>query len=147
MSASASAADIVIDASVAVKWSVPEAHSAEARRFLDVRFRRHVPMLCYTEFGQTLWKKVHQRGEIDADDARQALRDFQRLPLEGHSTTSLLEPAFDIDLATGRTLYDSIYLALASALSCPLVTADQRLYNALQGGPFAGDLIWVADPI
>jgi len=52
-----------------------------------------------------------------------------------------LESDFNIAVATGRTVYDSIYLALATALGCKLVTADQRLYKALQGGPFAADVL------
>ena len=56
-------------------------------------------------------------------------------------------PAFEIALTTGRTVYDCHYLALAASLGCRLMTADQRLYNALQGGPFAADVLWVADPI
>jgi predicted nucleic acid-binding protein len=59
----------------------------------------------------------------------------------------LLEPAFDIALATGRTVYDSIYLALATALDFKLVTADQKLYNAIQNSSFASSIHWVADPI
>ena len=62
--------DVVIDASVGVKWFVPEVNSEDARRFLSARFRCHVPVLFLTEFGQTLWKKVYQRGELSADEGR-----------------------------------------------------------------------------
>ena len=57
--------DVVVDASVAVKWFVPENHSAEALRLLDARFRRHIPVLLHTEVGQTIWKKVYQRKEME----------------------------------------------------------------------------------
>jgi predicted nucleic acid-binding protein len=139
--------DLVVDASVAVKWFVPENHSAEAVRLLDARFRRHIPVLLHTEVGQTIWKKVHQRKEMDAGDARLILRALMMTTVEVHAVTPLIEPAFEIALATGRTVYDSIYLALATALCCKLVTADRKLYNALQGGPFANDVLWVASSI
>jgi predicted nucleic acid-binding protein len=58
-----------------------------------------------------------------------------------------LEPAFDITLATERTVYDSIYLALAIALDYKLVTADQKLYNAIRISPFASSILCVVDPI
>ena len=48
-------------------------------------------------------------------------------------------------MVTGRTSYDSIYLALADSLSTKVVTADRRLYNALQGGPYARLILWVED--
>jgi predicted nucleic acid-binding protein len=138
--------DVVVDASVAVKWFVPENYSAEAIRLLDVAFRRHIPVLLYSEVGQTIWKKVNRRKEIDAAEGRSIVRGLMITPLELHDVTPLLEPAFDIALATGRTVYDSIYVALAVALGCKLVTADRKLYNALRGGPFTDDIVWVADP-
>jgi predicted nucleic acid-binding protein len=67
--------------------------------------------------------------------------------MDSYPVNTLLEPAFDIALATGRTVYDSIYLALATALDCKLVTADQKFFNAIQNSPFASSVLWVADPI
>ena len=139
--------DLVVDASVAVKWFVPEIYSAEALRLLDAGVRRHIPVLLHTEVGQTIWKKVYQRKEIVPADGRSILRGLMVTPLDVHAVTPLVEPAFDIALTTGRTVYDSIYVALAVALGCKFVTADQKLYNALQASAFAADVAWVADPI
>jgi predicted nucleic acid-binding protein len=139
--------DVVPDASVVVMWYVPEVHSVEARRYLAAQFRRHVPVLLFVEVGQTIWKKVHQRREIDPEDGRQILRALLATPMDSYPMNPLLEPAFDIALATGRTVYDSIYLALATSMVCKLVTADQKFYNAIQNSPFASTVIWVADPI
>ncbi len=139
--------DVVVDASVAVKWFVPEIYSAEALRLLDAGVRRHIPVLLHTEVGQTIWKKVYQRKEIVPADGRSILRGLMVTPLEVHAVIPLVESAFDIALDTGRTVYDSIYLALAVALGCKLVTADQKLYNALRASVFAADVTWVADPI
>jgi predicted nucleic acid-binding protein len=136
---------VVVDASVAVKWLVPENHSAEAIRLLDVAFRRHIPALLNSEVGQTIWKKVHLRKEIGAAEGRSIVSGLLITPFELHVVTPLLEPAFDIALATARTVYDSIYVALAVALGCKLVTADQKLHDALRGGPFTDDIVWVAD--
>ena len=65
--------DVVVDASVAVKWFVPENHTAEALCLLDARFRRHIPVLLQTEVGQTIWKKIAgasfpRRAQIDPRD-------------------------------------------------------------------------------
>jgi predicted nucleic acid-binding protein len=139
--------DVVTDASVVVKWYVPEVHSVEARRFLAAHIRRHVPVLLFVEVGQTIWKKVHQRREIVPDDGRQIIRALLATPMDSYPVNTLLEPAFDIALATGRTVYDSIYLALATALDCRLVTADQKFFNAIQNSAFASSILWVADPI
>lgn len=53
--------------------------------------------------------------------------------------------AWEIAQAWERSFYDSLYLALSAALDCPLVTADRKLYNALQGRSSGLDLVWVAD--
>jgi predicted nucleic acid-binding protein len=104
-------------------------------------------VLLFVELGQTIRKKVHQRHEIVPDDGRQIIRALLATPMDPYPVDALLEPAFDIALATGRTLYDSIYLALATALNCKLVTADQKFFNAIQNSPFASSVLWVADPI
>jgi predicted nucleic acid-binding protein len=139
--------DFVIDASVALKWFVTEVHGAEARRFLDAGIRGHVPTQLFGEVANALWRKVHFSGEIAADQGRAILRTLLAASLQVHPTTPPLGSAFDIAVASGRTVYDSLYLALALSLGCKLVTADQKLYNALQGGPLAGTVHWVADPI
>jgi predicted nucleic acid-binding protein len=138
-------ADLVIDASVAVKWFLPEIHSDEAQRLLDVRFRRHVPMQLYPEVANVVWKRVHLSRELTADEGREILRHLIMMPLEVHPTTPLLESAFDIAVTAGRTVYDSLYVALAAALGCKLVTADQKLHRALQKGTFAAHVLWVVD--
>jgi predicted nucleic acid-binding protein len=43
----------------------------------------------------------------------------------------LLRDAFAISAASGRTVYDAMYVALAVISNAPLVTADERLANAL----------------
>jgi len=137
--------DLVIDASVGVKWFVPETHSGEADMLLGDGFRRHVPVLFFTEVAQTLWKKIRLRRELSDENGREICRRLLLMPLEVHPTDFVLEMAFGIALDTGRTVYDSIYLATARAMNCELVTADLRLYNAAQGTSLATSLIWIAD--
>jgi predicted nucleic acid-binding protein len=56
----------------------------------------------------------------------------------------LLEPALEIALDTGRSVYDSCYLALAMLTESPLVTADQRFFKALRQTDYAPYLVWVS---
>jgi predicted nucleic acid-binding protein len=71
---------------------------------------------------------------------------LERLPLTVFPSRVLLEAALEVALRTGRTVYDSLYLALAVALECRLVTADERLANAMAGGPLARHVVWVGAP-
>ena len=50
----------------------------------------------------------------------------------------------EIALDTVRTVYDSCYLALAMLTESPLVTADQRFFNALRQTDYAPYLVWVS---
>jgi len=60
--------------------------------------------------------------------AGNALRDLLDLPLVVYPTAPLLRRGWE--LHDNVTAYDSCYVALAEALGCPLVTADQRLARA-----------------
>jgi len=64
-----------------------------------------------------------------------------------HPVGPLLVASLQIALETGRSSYDCMYLALAEAIQAVVVTADRKLYNALQGGPHASLIHWVEDPI
>jgi predicted nucleic acid-binding protein len=51
----------------------------------------------------------------------------------------------EIASGTNRTAYDSLYLAAAITLHCPLVTADAKFHRALSKGLFSAHLVWVED--
>jgi predicted nucleic acid-binding protein len=116
----------VIDASVAVKWFVPELHSREAAALLDPTFALHAPDLLFAEVSNALWKKSRRR-ELKPGEARLVLRGLASVPLEVTPTRQLAAGALDLALEAGCTVYDAVYLALAIHHDCRLVTADQRL--------------------
>ncbi len=138
---------VVVDASVGLKWYVVEDLSAEACVLLDGGFELHVPTHFHVEVAATLWKKAVLRGELTADEARQVWADLGAVPVVSYPTAGLLDEALEVALATRRTVYDSLYLALAERLGCVAVTADQKLYNATRGGPYAARVQWVGDPL
>ncbi|MEW8960089.1 MAG: type II toxin-antitoxin system VapC family toxin [Moorella sp. (in: firmicutes)] len=125
----------VIDASVAVKWYIPEPHSELAVNLLERAAegdcRLWAPDLIYAEVGNVLWKKC-MRGEIGEEDARKILGAMaQKFPARVAGSQPLLPAAFEIACGYKRTLYDSLYIALAVAKNGVFITADERLVNAL----------------
>ena len=74
------------------------------------------------------------------------VRALDQFPVTVFPSRLVLEGALEIALGTGRSVYDSVYVALAVALECPLVTADERLVNALAGGSLASYVLWVGQP-
>jgi predicted nucleic acid-binding protein len=137
-------ATLVVDASVAVKWYVPENGSAEAIALLSSGSRLIAPDLLITEIGNILWKKVG-RGALSPVDAEGQLQAFlDGAPVVLYSSSTLVQQALRTAMAFGRTVYDSLYIALALAEGCRLVTADERLVNSLQGTPLAGSIVALA---
>jgi len=134
----------VVDASVVAKWYVPEIHSEGALRFLAEDHELLGPDLLFPELGNILWKKV-LRGELTPGEAREILHAFRAAPVAIQSSETLLEPALDLAIGLGRTVYDSLYLALAVLQECWMVTADRQFSDAVSQSPFAAHIHWVAD--
>ena len=136
----------VVDASVAIKWYVPEIYEQEATRILQGNHLLHVPELIYPEFANILWKKV-RRGEISAAEGQQIIAAFSKQRLSPHSHQQLVQSVFAGAEATSQTAYDWTYLALAISLSCELVTADEKFYQALKNTPLQKNLIWIGNVV
>ena len=126
---------LIVDASVAAKWFLPEPDASAALRLLDGRFRLAAPDLIHAEMGNIAWK-LHARGVLDAREASDMIEHFLSMPLEVHDSAFLLASALDIAIATQRTVYDSLYLALAVELDSKVITADERWAHTLAGSPF-----------
>jgi predicted nucleic acid-binding protein len=138
---------LVLDASVVIKWHVAEVHAEAARRLLgDDAPELLVPDLVFPEVGNILWKKV-RRGDLTEEQARGIAHLVAVAPLEVHPSAPLLEAAFEIATRTGRTVYDSLYVALAVHSGGPLITAGERLYNALKDGPLGAYILWIEDDL
>jgi predicted nucleic acid-binding protein len=138
----------IIDTSVAIKWYLPEIYQTEAQRFLDPVYDRHAPDLIHAELGSVLLKKI-RRGEFTADKGRQYLGQLVAtpLPLMTQETLPIRPAALEIAMQIGSLFYDGLFLALAMQLGGRLVTADDKLYKKVQGGPFNPWALWVADPL
>jgi predicted nucleic acid-binding protein len=82
------------------------------------------------ELGNALWKLV-RRGRIASAEAAKALWAVQNLEIPTIPSFDLVPQALQIALAYDRTVYDSLYVALATTSRTEFVTADGRLANAL----------------
>jgi predicted nucleic acid-binding protein len=127
----------VVDASVAAKWFLPaegETLTDEAIEFLHGyttgRIRLIVPDVFWAEFANILWKAVRQgRWTKDAADTAIAAMKDRNLPTV--PSLALLQPAFSIAITFQRSVYDSVYVALAISSKAELLTADEKLARAL----------------
>lgn len=127
----------VVDASVAIKLYVPEVHSAQAIRFFSDDHELIIPEFMLAEVANIVWKKSALLGELTEAEAKTVVDAVQELPLGYYYTSGLLTDASQIALATKRTVYDSLYIALAVKEGCQLMTDDRKLYESLQPTSFA----------
>jgi len=137
---------VVVDSSVAIKWFVVELYSTEARRILD-DYRAGTltllaPDLINAEIGNIVWKKHRFQGLAVADE-KQIIGEFRKLKLELISSATLLDEAYRLAVAHQRTVYDALYIALGVREHCLFVTADEKLYNAINEA--VPNVMWVAD--
>ena len=135
----------MVDANVVAKWFVPEPLSDAALRLLDDEYELASPDLLWPEVGSVLWKKSRAR-EITLQEASRIVTALDTCPLTVFPSRLVLGGALEIAFGTGRSVYDSVYLALAVALECRLATADERLANAVASSTLARHVVWIGAP-
>ncbi len=115
----------VVDASVAMKWLVPEPLSDQAARLLDHPAGLSAPDMLVVEAANVLWRKAARR-EISGGEADRALALLEGSGLDFHPVRPLAARALELARALAHPVYDCVYLALAERQRVPLVTADRR---------------------
>ncbi|HVO63375.1 MAG TPA: type II toxin-antitoxin system VapC family toxin [Terriglobales bacterium] len=127
---------VVIDASVAMKWAFPDVHEELTdvaadllRNYVDRAIQIAVPDIFWAELGNISWKGVRQ-GRWTGALAEAAVSEMQSRRFPTMPSKVLLSDALHIALDCDRSVYDSLYVALAVSTKAQLITADQRLANA-----------------
>lgn len=125
---------VVVDASVVIKWFVPEAGSDAASRLLASEDRLEAPDLLFAEIANAIWKKV-LRGQLTRAESQLLVRDIEKIAVNTTPCRALANDAHAVALITSRSVYDSMYVALALRLDTRVITADERFFQALQSIP------------
>jgi predicted nucleic acid-binding protein len=89
-----------------------------------------VPDLFWPEMGNILWK-ASRAGRISNKDALAALDYMQTLNIPTYASTDFMTETLRLAQLFERSFCDSLYVTLAVHSSMDLVTADERLANAL----------------
>lgn len=134
---------LVVDASVAAKWYLPEELSDSAARFLEAGVygdtRLIAPSLLEVELGNVLWQR-HRRNELSSERIREIWTAFEAAPLSLVEIGPLMPAAIEIAIRYGCTVYDAIYVALTEAGAAErgtMLTADSKLVARFAGTSFA----------
>jgi predicted nucleic acid-binding protein len=126
----------VVDASVAGKWLLPGASEPlqqEAvnllRQSVDGQVKLIVPDFFWIEVTNLLCKAI-RAGRCTRPTAELALSALRRHGIPTLPALPLLDAALDKAIIYGRSVYDSIYVALAIESGGKLVTVDETLVDA-----------------
>jgi len=125
----------VVDASVVLKWFLPEPDNAAAdfllEQFLNGEAELIAPDLLLIETASALWKRATLRNELSTAESSFIYRDLLTLPISLTPTASLAEAAFQLAVNHRHSVYDAVYCALAMERGCSFITADQTIVNKL----------------
>jgi predicted nucleic acid-binding protein len=118
---------IVVDASVAVKWFIPEAGEEAAAQLLNSKKRLVAPALVRLEVTGAILRR-YREGHLSEKKAREATGAWEAM-LE-HRVVRLIpdgelfDDAVQMAFLAKHTLADCLYLAAAKRLAAPVITAD-----------------------
>ena len=125
----------VLDASVALKWVLPEVDSDKADAIRDA-FRKGIhdflaPDVFPIEIGHAI-TKAQRRKIITASEGSILLGNILTTLPQLIPSLPLLPEAYALASAKRISLCDCLYVALADREGCHSITADTRLINVLQ---------------
>jgi predicted nucleic acid-binding protein len=140
--------DLVVDASVAVKWHLrDEDQVAEAalvlERFADGDLQLFAPTQIQYEVASAITAAtIGQNPRLSQADGQAAIEEFLAINISLINDQDIIVDAYNLVHQYGCAIYDAIYLALSQKLDIPLIIADHRLYNRIYSLP---NVIWIGD--
>ena len=137
---------LAIDASTAAQWQLSEEPEAERARqmlrdYAAAKVTFVAPTIWHYEVANIVNKAVGTR-RLTEEEGSMAFQALQALDIEFVDFPTPAE-AYRLARMYRRSVYDSLYLAVAQNNQLDLWTGDRRLYNAVrQSLPFVR---WIGD--
>ena len=128
--------DLVIDASVAVKWFVSEEASDKADEVSSSNHTLLAPRLIMIEVANAFARKAIQK-LITPLEAAEYVRTLPRFLAGLLDVDDLIEPALQNACNHGHPIYDFIYLEAARRRDTKMLTADQKFIAKVKGTTLA----------
>ena len=118
---------VVVDASVAVMWYLPQSQSEQAIGLLGSGHDLVAPELLRLEVASALLR-AFRRGELSGEETTEVIHSLlpdavRLLPSRAGQAGAPLEIAIE----HGGSIYDAVYIALARSLDAPISTNDTEM--------------------
>jgi predicted nucleic acid-binding protein len=140
--------NLIIDASVLIKFFVPEILSSKAEELLasveEGSVGLFAPDLIYAEAGDALWKK-HRLKELTQSEVGKITDLIISIPLKVEPSRALFPLAIDIAIAYEVTVYDALYLSLAKVYEMQMMTADKKLFDLTTRTHLKKSVMWLGN--
>lgn len=137
-------APAVLDASVAIRFLIPEVGSEAALELFARGNEWRAPRLLLTEVAAALRRKA-VAGEFTPAFASNAIAALLRSVASGalrlQADEEVAKSALELSLQAGHKLPDCVYLAVAEAQAIGLATADVKLAQLAEGRGVAVELL------
>ena len=120
----------VLDASVAVKWVLPEPDSANALRLRDAFCQKSYELLSPDTFPVEVahaLTRAERKRLLQPSEAMIKLTDLFSTAPDLRPYLPLLGRAVDLSSQQRIGVFDCLYVALAEAEQCRVASADQRM--------------------
>jgi len=127
---------ILVDASVGVKWFIPEDYSVNALKILEDYISGNVELYALDIFRAqvvSILRKYFLEGYIDMNALTESCKVLQEIEINYIGMDwEILEDALSYSLENNISLYDAIYIIASKRLGASIVTADQHLIDSLK---------------
>ena len=139
---------LVVDASVATKWHLPDEADADRalrllERYADGTVQLIAPGHIRAEVPSAFTVATRGRApRITRAQGDAAMDEFLALALPTLDDDLLVRAAAATAHASGCAFYDGLYLALAQRLNVRFILADERFYRLIRHLPL---VVWLGD--
>jgi predicted nucleic acid-binding protein len=125
--------DVVIDASVAVKWFTEEAGTPAALELRDSHIAGGINLVAPDLLFYEVFNALRYKEGAEEEILKGQVWDMVDLQMDIVAPSQhLMEKTVDNSLKFGLSIYDSVYFSLAELSGSELITADEKFYNVVK---------------
>jgi len=129
--------EIVVDASVVVKWFSEEEESDRALKLRDHHVDGTTTLIAPDLLVYEIANALRFKPGLDSRAVSKAVDDLFDLQIDLLAPTAeVVKTAAGLSTQFGITIYDSSYLSLAKLLGIEVITADNKLHEKAKGCGF-----------